>query len=116
MQLLARYYRLITPAFKLQYRRDRGMTELRLVPALELSHEALVFLLETIVVSAHELLSELTQAKVPPCDVYVSYDEPAHASAYRALKPARFHFSAEQLPIARLTLDSRTADTQTAAG
>ena len=109
LQLSARYYRLITPTFKLQYRRDRRKSELHFQPALELSPEALRFLLEVIVVSAHEQLKSLAQARLPAYDIYVSYDEPSHGKAYRELKPARFHFSAEPFPGARLVLDSEVA-------
>ena len=109
LQLCARYYRLITPTFKLQYRRDRSTSELHFRPALPLSPDALRFLLEVIVVSAHEHLKSLIQARLPVYDIYVSYEQPAHARAYRELKPARFHFSAEQLPGARLVLDSDVA-------
>lgn len=109
LQLCARYYRLITPTFKLQYRRDRDKSELCFQPAMPLSPEALRFLLEVIVVSAHEQLKVLTQAQLPAYDIHVSYDEPAHARAYRELVPARFHFSAEALPGARIVLDSDVA-------
>jgi AraC-like DNA-binding protein len=109
MQLCARYYRLITPTFKLQYRRDSSKSELRFQPALQLSAEALRFLLEVIVVSAHEQLKSLMQARLPAYEIYVSYEEPAHGRAYRDLKPARFHFAVEQLPGARLVLDSEVA-------
>ena len=112
MQLCARYYRLITPTFKLQYRRDRTRSELHFQPALQLSSEALRFLLEVIVVSAHEQLKSLMQARLPAYDIYVSYEQPAHGRAYRELKPARFHFAAEHLPGARLVLDSEVASQQ----
>jgi AraC-like DNA-binding protein len=109
LQLAARYWRLITPAFTLRYRRDRMHSELHFQPAMELSAEALRFMLEVIVVSAHEQLKALTQARLPSYDIYVSYAEPGHARAYRALKPARFHFGSERLPSARLVLDAEVA-------
>ena len=85
MQLCARYYRLITPTFKLQYRRDRSKSELHFQPALQLSPEVLRFLLEVIVVSTHEQLKSLMQARLPVYDIQVSYEEPAHGRAYREL-------------------------------
>lgn len=112
MQLCARYYPLITPTFKLQYRRDGIRSELHFQPALPLSSEALRFLLEVIVVSAHEQLKSLMQARLPAYDIYISYEQPAHGRAYRELKPAHFHFAAEQLPGARLVLDAEVASRQ----
>jgi AraC-like DNA-binding protein len=109
MQLCARYYRLITPTFKLQYRRDRSKCELQFQPTLQFSPEALRFLLEVIVVSTHEQLNSLMQARLPAYDILVSYPEPAHGRAYRDLKPARFHFLAEQLPGVRFVLESEVA-------
>jgi AraC-like DNA-binding protein len=108
MQLAARYYRLITPTFGLQYHRDRSKSELRFQPAVSLSPQAMQFMMETIVVSAHEQIKSLMAQRLPAYDIYVSYDEPANARHYRELKPARFHFGAERLPGARMAIDVET--------
>ena len=60
-------------------------------------------------VSTHEQLKSLMQARLPVYDIHVSYEEPAHAAPTEAMKPARFHFLAEQLPGARFVLDSEVA-------
>lgn len=105
LQLATRYYRLITPTFRLQYKRGPVHSELIFKPVLSLSPEALRFMMETIVVSAHEQLKSLAP-RLPPYEIFVSYDEPPNAQPYRELTPARFHFSADTLPGARLVLDS----------
>ena len=44
------------------------------------------------------------QGRMPPYDVHVSYPQPAYVARYRELAPARFHFSSERLPGARMVL------------
>lgn len=105
LQLAARYYRLITPTFGMQYKRGPANCELIFKPALPLSPEALRFMLETVVVSAHEQLKSLAP-RLPPYEIHVSYEEPAHAKPYRELRPARFHFEAEPLPGARMVIET----------
>jgi AraC-like DNA-binding protein len=108
LQLATRYYRLITPTFKLTYRREASTSELHFQPVVQLSPEALRFMLETVVVSAHEQLKALMAQRFPRYDIHVSYAEPARGKAYADLKPARFHFGAERLPGARMVLDNDT--------
>jgi AraC-like DNA-binding protein len=107
IQLATRYYRLITPTFKMIYRRGPKNSELIFQPALHLSPDALQFMLETIVVSAHEQLKSLLPG-LPSYDILVSYPESANARHYRALTPARFHFGAEPLPGGRFVFDNAT--------
>jgi len=106
LQLAARYYRLITPAFRLEYRRGRPHCELHFQPALRMEPAALQFLLEVIAVSFHDQFKALAQTRIPPYDMHVSYAEPAHAQRYRELKPVRVLFSSERLPGARIVLDA----------
>lgn len=105
LQLAARYYRLITPTFTLHYERGRTHSELRFQPALRLSAETLLFMLQTTVVSSHEQLKSLAP-RLPAYDIYVSFEEPRDLKPYRDLKPARFHFGDGLLPGARMRLDN----------
>jgi len=104
--LAARYYRLMTPWFRMQYRRGAQSCEVEFQPIAPLAPRTLRFLLEMVVVSAHEQIKVLAQ-RMPAYDVYVSYEEPPYARQYRELKPARFHFGAQSLPGARMVLDTQ---------
>jgi AraC-like DNA-binding protein len=106
ISLAARYYRLITPWFRMQYRRGPQRCEVLFQPVANLQPQALQFLIEIVIVSAHEQLKVLAQERLPPYEIYVSYPEPPHARDYRKLKPARFHFAGERLPGARMVLDA----------
>ncbi|HBG31854.1 MAG TPA: AraC family transcriptional regulator [Gammaproteobacteria bacterium] len=105
IQLASRYYRLITPAFRMQYLRGRPYCEIRFQPELSLNSQALRFLLETIVVSTHEQLKALMQG-APEYDIHVSYPQPSHIRHYASLRSARFHFDADGPVGARMVLES----------
>jgi len=107
-QLAARYYRLITPTFRMQYVRDREQAELRFQPVVNLSPAALQFMLEVVVVSTHEQVKGLAGPALTGYDIHVSYAEPGNVARYRELRPARFHFGSEPLPGARMVLDIGT--------
>lgn len=106
LQLAARYYRIITPAFQMLYRRGVDDSELVFRPILSLSHQGLRFLLETIVVSTHEALKSLTQEKLPRYEIFVSYSKPENAAHYLSLQPANIHFDHEDNPGIRMVLNS----------
>lgn len=107
-QLAARYYRLITPTFRMQYVRGREQAELRFQPVVNLSPAALQFMLEVVVVSTHEQVKGLAGPALTGYDIHVSYAEPGNVARYRELRPARFHFGSEPLPGARMVLDIGT--------
>ncbi|MDR3415918.1 MAG: AraC family transcriptional regulator ligand-binding domain-containing protein [Nevskia sp.] len=106
LSLAARYYRLMTPWFRMRYRRGPRISEVSFQPAVQLAPAPMQFLLETVIISAHEQFRSLVQGPLPAYDVYVSYAEPQHVRHYRELRPARFHFGAENLPGARMVLDT----------
>lgn len=105
LQLAARYYRLITPTFRMQYVRGREFAELRFQPVEKLSPPVLQFILEVVVVSTHEQVKALAGPALKSYDIHVSYAQPADVSKYRELRPARFHFSSGSLPGARMVMD-----------
>lgn len=104
--LAARYYRLMTPWFQLRYQRGPKTSELHFRPSMQMGTQALNFLLEMVVISAHEQIKSQTPDRLTPYEVFVSYPEPAYARSYRELRPAHFHFGVERLPGARMVLDS----------
>jgi AraC-like DNA-binding protein len=105
LQLAARYYRLITPAFRMQYVRGPGQAELRFQPIVNLSPAALQFMVELVVVSAFEQMRALTGSVPRDCEIHLSFPAPRDVSRYRALRPARVLFGSESLPGSRLALD-----------
>ncbi len=106
LTLASRFCRLMTPLLRFQYRRGERQSEVGIQPAVRLMPEAMQFMLEMAVVSAHEQIKSQLLDRLTPYDIHVSYPEPAHARLYRDLKPARFHFGSERLPGARLVLDT----------
>lgn len=106
LTLAARYYRLMTPWFTMIYRRGPQHCELQFQPAVRLQPQALNFLLEMVMVSAHEQLKSQLHGALLPYDIFVSYPAPAHAASYRELRPARLHFEVERLPGARMVLET----------
>lgn len=102
----ARFYRLITPWFRLKYSRGPRQSDMHFQPVMPMPPRVLNFLLEIVVVSAHEQLKSLTQGRMPQYDVFVSYPEPPYVRSYRELHPAQFHFAAERLPGAHIVLDA----------
>ena len=106
LQLACRYYRLITPAFRMQYRRQLRVSEVIFKPLLPLNARGFHFLLEVVVVTTLEQIKALLQDDFPASDVYVSYTMPEHVEHYRHLRPARFHYGFEDQPGARIVLDT----------
>lgn len=106
LRLAARYYRIITPTFRMQYIHGAKTSELLFQPILPLGSQALRFLLETIVVSTHEALKSLTHGQLPRYSIYVSYSQPAQTKHYQELQPASIQFGYEDLPGARFVLEN----------
>lgn len=104
LTLVARYWRLMTPLLRFQYRRGAEHSELLIQPVVQLRPDAMRFMLEMAVVSAHEQIRSQLHERLTPYDIHVSYPAPPHERLYRDLRPARFHFSSERLPGARLML------------
>ena len=91
-QLLARYFRIIMPTFRLQYRRASEHDEVLLSVTAKLSAQNLLFHVETIAVAWHWEILSLLQGEMPAYDLYLSIGSPRHLERYQSLKPARWHF------------------------
>ncbi|MCK0153094.1 AraC family transcriptional regulator [Alcanivorax sp. S6407] len=91
-QLLARYFRIIMPTFRLQYRRGGEQDEVLLTVAAGQSALCLQFHIEAIAVAWHWEILSLLQGQMPAYDLYLSTGTPRHLDRYGALKPARWHF------------------------
>lgn len=92
LRLVARYFGLILPAFRMVYATDARRMRLTVEPVWPMSHAALVFHLELIAAAVHWELRDLLGGRLPPYDVYFSLDEPAHVSRYAELRELRPHF------------------------
>lgn len=97
LQMLARYFQLITPAFSLQYRRLPQRGEFVWRPAAPMSPFALRVMEEIFAVTVQVQLGAVLTLQ-HPYDVYLSIARPAHADRYRILAPGRFHFGHHALP------------------
>lgn len=92
LQLLARYFRIIMPTFRLQYRRGSEHDEVLLTVAAGQSALSLQFHVEAIAVAWHWEILSLLQGDMPAYDLYLSIGTPRHLERYGGLKPARWHF------------------------
>lgn len=105
LRLLARYFGLITPTYRMQYRSDAQRAEASFQPALPLSAAVLAFHMETIVVAYYEEVKVLLSGALPACAIYLPFAPPPHAARYGELHTAVVHFSQHALPGARVVLE-----------
>src|SRR3546814_10774157 len=98
VRVAVRFYRLMTPTFRLNYRRDAQTGALEFNPVMPMKPETLRFHLEGIAVSVHDQIKMLLGGKVRPYDYYISLPQPAYYQRYRETEPARWHFEAQQMP------------------
>lgn len=106
MRLVARYFRLIMPTFRMQYRNDGEHIEFVLQPILSMSAKFLAFHLEAMAFAIHFTLRDLLDQRMPIYDLYFSIPEPTHLVRYAELKEARCHFSWEVIPSIRMKFPS----------
>lgn len=100
--LVARYFGLILPMFRVRYGCRDEIMRLRLTPAAGMSHESFAFHLELIVACVHWELRDLIAGDMPPYDVYFSIDTPPHVARYEALREMRIHFGTLDQPGAEM--------------
>lgn len=92
MRLLARFFRLITPTFRMRYHRDQRKAHIIFEPALPLQHESFLVHLEAVAVGFHSILFELLQGKIPQHEIDLSMAAPPHVARYEELDGARCRF------------------------
>lgn len=109
LSILARYWRLITTCFSINYRRGANGAALSFRPATGMSHATLCMMEEVFAVSFHADYVKLLE-KPPECDIYLSMERPRHASRYASLRAARIHFAAHALPEVRCVLPLAAVD------
>ncbi|EYS90418.1 AraC family transcriptional regulator [Cupriavidus sp. SK-4] len=110
IRLCSRYYRLVTPMFRMSYQRTGNRMEIIFRPAMPMARDALNLLQEAIAVSTHLQCKPLLQNPSCVYDIYMSMEAPPHAARYRELAPARVHFCTSALPEIRMVADTWSLD------
>lgn len=98
LSLVARYFKLVTPTFRLQVRRQPQCFELAFTPALPMSHATMLLHLEAVITAFHEQVKTLLAGDMSPYDIRLSAGRPMHVELYAQLRPARVEFAAHTLP------------------
>jgi AraC-like DNA-binding protein len=110
LRLCSRYYRLLTPMFRMLYHRTGDRAELIFRPAHPMRTRTLNVLQEAIAVSVHFQCTPLLQTASSVFDMYMPFEEPPHVARYRELAPARVHFGPSALPEIRIVADTWSLD------
>lgn len=110
LRLAARFFRLMFPAFRMRYRRHRDHAAVEFQPVLAMSHDCLVFHIETIAVAAHFDIRELLEHELPAYEMRLSIARPLHHARYAELIGARCRFGALTQPGLSLTLPLTLVD------
>ena len=92
LNLVARYFSLILPAFSMRYSTNERVMRLTVEPLWSMSHGCLAFHLELIMSAVHWEVREILGGSMPTYDLYSSLETPAHAARYAELREMRPHF------------------------
>ncbi|WP_342118582.1 AraC family transcriptional regulator [Pseudoduganella sp. OTU4001] len=110
LRLTQRYYRLITPSFRLQYQRLGEEAELLFTPVQPMMPETLYFHEEAIAVATYRHLCSLLQRPLARGRIFLSMPQPRHAARYRELGGVPVQFQASALPGVRIVLAASELD------
>lgn len=100
LRMVARFRKLVSNGLFFVYERHATHGELTFRPAAALGTKTLYAFEELFAVSFHHDMTALL-AQAPGVEIFLSMPRPAHVERYRALRPTRFHFSANALPEVR---------------
>lgn len=95
LRLIAQYFRLIMPSFKLsiQFVPQQQKVELWFEPILQMNQQCLAFHIEAIAVAFYYNVLELAGQQLQRYQLYMSLPEPAHLARYLQLTKANIHFN-----------------------
>jgi AraC-like DNA-binding protein len=111
MCMASRHYHLMTESFTLNYQRRPGAPgEATYTPTIAMPEATLRFYLEAVAIAHQNQVRLMLGPDAPAYDIYLSMPEPAHVLRYRALSPARFHFSESALPGVRVVMGADLLD------
>lgn len=107
LRLIAQYFRLIMPSFKLsiQFPAESKKVELLFEPILQMNKQCLAFHIEAIAVGFYYSLLELAGQQLQRYQVYLSIPEPSYQERYLHLVKANFHFNYHWLSGIRVVID-----------
>lgn len=106
LRVLARYFRLVMPSFRMHYRAGGGRTEIRYAPAFPQSHACLAFHLEAIAAATYWEIKMLSSGEMPAGQLHFSVPPPLHVARYAELGGAQCHFGSIGSPGVRLLFDA----------
>ncbi|WP_109440262.1 helix-turn-helix domain-containing protein [Acinetobacter haemolyticus] len=109
LRLIAQYFRLIMPSFKLsiQYLTDQQKVELLFEPILQMNKQCLAFHIEAIAVTFYYSLLELAGQQLQRYQIYLSVPEPKYKELYVHLIKANFHFNDAWISGIRVVIDQQ---------
>lgn len=107
LRLIAQYFRLIMPSFKLsiQFPSDPQKVELLFEPILQMNKQCLNFHIEAIAVGFYYSLLELAGQQLQRYQIHLSVPEPVYAERYLQLVKAGFHFNYTWITGIRVVID-----------
>jgi AraC-like DNA-binding protein len=92
LQCCAAHYAMVSQNFSMHMRRRGDVCEITWFPAGQKPYDLVVLSYDMTIAAFHRLFVQILADEVPPYDVYLP-TAPAHVAAYRAFRPARFHFA-----------------------
>lgn len=107
--LVARYFSLILPSFRMGYTCDSRSMRTSVQPVWPLSRLALAFHLETIVACIHRETRELLDGDSPTCRAYFSIARPPHANRYDGYANLHAKFGWQARPGVRMEWSAEVA-------
>jgi len=114
LRLVARFFSLILPSFRMRCAMDTTSFRLTVVPIWPMSRTSLAFHLELIGAAVHWELRDLVGTSLPPYDICFSLDQPPHAACYEQFREARVQFGWRTRPGLRMQWPARLASLQPA--
>lgn len=107
LRLIAQYFRLIMPSFKLSIHSatDPQKIELLFEPILQMNKQCLDFHTEAIAVAFYYSLFELAGQQLQRYQIYLNIPEPIYHQRYLHLVKAHFHFNYTWLTGIRVIID-----------
>lgn len=109
LQLLSRFWNIVTTCFSVEYRRGPSEAEWCYRPMAGMSAGTLRAMQELLAVALHGDIARLFGSGLE-VDIHLSMDAPAHVARYRSLHGTRFHFGARPLPEVRCVLPAGVLD------
>lgn len=111
IHLVAQYFKLIIPNFRLMVKKDQQMLLLAFEPTMQMTRLTLNFHLEAITIALYHNLIEILGSNLPGYHVYLSLHEPRHLQKYQKLNKAHFHFNTLNTPSIQFLLPKEVLKT-----